>query len=157
MIRGFLAVIVGLVLIVLCLLFGLLVARIALGGFFAPEEGSEVVPLAGTLIAQGLGLVSAVIGGFVAALIAGPARRAVPVLAVLVLVLGLVHAVTEPARSERLAADEMARVEAGDEPVVLPRAPTWHNWVVPVVGCVGVLIGGSLCGRPEAGGSGGDS
>ena len=111
MIRGFLAVIVGFVLIVLCVPFGLFVAEAAFAGFFTPEEGSEVVPLTGTLIAQGLGLVSAVIGGFVAALIAGPARGAVTVLAVLVLALGLGHAVLEPTMSERLAANESRTTE----------------------------------------------
>ncbi|MHC5114123.1 MAG: hypothetical protein ACYTGP_06815 [Planctomycetota bacterium] len=147
MLRGVLAVVVGLVLILLSILVGMLIAAIALGTFFVPEEGSNVVPLAGTLIAQGLALVCAVVGGFVAALIAGPARRAVPVLAVLILVLGLAHAVAAP--------NMQARTAEGEEAVVMPQPPAWHNWVVPVVGCFGVLIGGSMCGRPETGGSGG--
>jgi hypothetical protein len=42
----------------------------------------------------------------------------------------------------------MSMFEAASESI----APTWYNFAIPVMGCVGVLIGGGLIRRPAASG-----
>lgn len=87
-------------------------------------------------------LVIAIMAGVIVPAIA-PSPRNIPVkvLAGIVLVLGLVFAVML-----LMAGEEMAEAAGGDE--YLP--PTWYNFSMPVLGCVGVLIGGGLKRKPGA-------
>ena len=100
-----------------------------------------------------MGLVSAILAGFVTALIApSPRRTPVKVQAGITLVLGLAFAgmhmaIDDPDKEPSKPVAEMTVFEAASESV----APPWYNFSIAVVGCVGVLIGGSLRPRPSAG------
>lgn len=142
MLRSSLAAIVGYVTIVLVVFAGIGVAWLILGGAgaFAGEGPSPSTPwMALNLLS---GLIAAVVGGLVARRIGG-SQVAVRILLGIVLVLGLVSAVMEggAAAAHEPAAKpvaEMSFMEAGRHAV----QPAWYNWMIPLVGAAGVLIGG---------------
>ncbi len=95
----------------------------------------------------------AILAGLVTAVIApSPRRPPVKVLAGIMLVRGLALAVIrvfvdDPTAEPPKPVQEMTAFEAASESV----APTWYNFGLPVVGCVGVLVGGGLRRRPGGG------
>ncbi|MHC4079973.1 MAG: hypothetical protein ACYS15_02700 [Planctomycetota bacterium] len=150
MFRAILGIIVGYVVIFVLVAVTMAVALMVLGQSFAYEEGTLEVTIGWSLVAIALGLVGAILGGLVTAVIAPSPRRApVKVLAGIVLVLGLVVAVMhvfvdDPTAEPSKPVAEMSMFEMASESV----APTWYNFAIPVVGCIGVLIGGGLKRRP---------
>ncbi|MGH7540667.1 MAG: hypothetical protein ACRELC_06695 [Gemmatimonadota bacterium] len=98
-------------------------------------------------LAIALGLLAAVIGGRVTRAVAGN-YRAVKILAVVVLVIGLVLAVAE---RDRVAAPAVRPPDAPMmEAMQSARQPAWLLFLNPVIGVVGVLCGGgSLRRRSE--------
>ena len=83
-------------------------------------------------------VVSAIVGGLVCLKIARK-KGAVIVLAVLTLLLGVISAVTTPARAS-------TDVRTGDvsnfQAMMKGKEPVWFVWLLPVIGCAGVLVGG---------------
>lgn len=163
MIRGILAVIVGLIVMVVWVAVTLRVADVTIGESYAFDESTNEVTLVWWLLALGLGLIGAVLGGFTAAAIgAGPKKTPVKVLAGLVLLLGLGRAAwmmygpeakpepsTEVLFNEpgggtaegwwaKVIAEGEAAMEMGNE------QPMWCAFTLPVIGLVGVLLGGKL-------------
>ncbi|MHC4142731.1 MAG: hypothetical protein ACYSUF_12995 [Planctomycetota bacterium] len=134
--KAILGVIVGYVVIFVWVMVTMAVALMVLDRSFVYEQG--------TLEVTG--------GGFVTAVIApSPRRTPVKVLAGILLVLGLAIAVLhvfvdDPTAEPPKPVAEMNMFEAASESI----APTWYNFAIPVVGCVGVLIGGGLKRRPIA-------
>ena len=121
-------------------------AWFVLGSDFAFVEGTYEATVGWSVVAIGLGLVGAVLGGLVTASI-GRAVAPVKVLAGIVLVLGLVEAVMfqfdigESEETEQaVAAEELPMWEAASK----AQPPTWYSFTIPFIGCAGVVIGGRL-------------
>lgn len=118
------------------------VAYIAMGteGAFQPES----YDVSGLWIAAsiGLGLVAAVIGGFVAAVVAR-SPKGPRYLAAFVLIIGLAMAV--PALTESESAPEIRTGDVGNmEAMQGAHQPTWMVILNPFLGAFGALIGGRL-------------
>ena len=161
MIRAILAVIVGFVVMAVWVMGTFAAAFFTLGESYAFDESTNQVTLVWCLLDLGLGLIGAVLGGFTAAAIgAGPTKTPVKVLAGLVLLLGLGQAAwmmygpeaepepsTEVLFNEPVAEDPeglLAKVRAQMEAAMEYEQPTWYPFALPVVGLVGVLLGGKL-------------
>ena len=161
MIRGILAVIVGFVVMAVWVLGTFAAAFFTLGESYAFDDSTNQVTLAWCLLDLGLGLIGAVLGGFTAAAIgAGPKKTPVKVLAGLVLLLGLGQAAwmmygpeADPEPSTEVLFNEprdkdaeglLAKVRAEMEAAMEYEQPTWYPFALPVVGLVGVLLGGKL-------------
>ena len=148
--RAIAGIIVGYVVIFVWVLVTMAVALMVLGRSFAYEEGTLEVTVGWSLVAIALGLVGAILGGLVTALIApSPRRTPVKVLAGILLILGLALAVLhvfvdDPMAEPPKPVAEMTMFEAASESI----APAWYNFAIPLVGCAGVLIGGGLKRRP---------
>jgi len=90
-----------------------------------------------------ISLMGSAMAGYVAAQLAGPQpRRAILGLAALILVLGLTSAIGQtfrepapPPLTPEVLADPMARAGHAVQPV-------WYAFTLPVVGLLGVLVGG---------------
>jgi hypothetical protein len=152
--KAILGVIVGYVVIFVWVMVTMAVALMVLDRSFAYEQGTLEATGRWSLVAIALGLVGAILGGFVTAVIApSPRRTPVKVLAGILLVLGLALAVLhvlvdDPTAEPSKPVAQMSMFEAASESI----APTWYNFAIPVVGCVGVLIGGGLKRRPAVSG-----
>ena len=104
-----------------------------------------------------MGLVGGVFGGFLSAAIgAGPKKTPVKVLAGLVLVLGMGQAammtfglMPPPEPSSEVLFNEPAGESSPEwldklKAISEAEQPTWFRFTIPVVGLVGVLLGGKL-------------
>jgi hypothetical protein len=146
MLRSILAVVLG------YLAMAALVMLSFTFAFFAPglvvEKDGIGVTLAFMVFSLAMGGVAAVVGGFVAALLAG--RRAWPALLALVaivLVLGVgsaVHGLFQVPPT--LSAEEVARMTPREK-AAIGHEPAWYAFLLPFVGSAGVLAGGWLAGR----------
>jgi hypothetical protein len=87
-----------------------------------------------------LGFGAALAGGWVAALVGGK-TRAVPVLAGFVFVFGLMSAVSAMQETEARGGPRGPDATMTDA-MAHARQPTWITFVNPLLGAVGVLIGG---------------
>ena len=142
MLRSILAAVVGYAAIVIVVFTGIGVAWLALGGAgaFNGEGPAPSTPwMALNLLS---GLIAAVVGGLVARRIGG-SQLAVRILVGIVLVLGVVSAVMAgSAQKGREPVEkpvaEMTFQEAGRHAV----QPAWYNWIIPLVGAAGALVGG---------------
>ena len=96
-----------------------------------------------TLMQFGVILITAVIAGFVCALIA-KSRKAALALAGMVLLLGLVLAtmkvMTQPPDTREVRVGHVPNMEAMQK----ARNPAWVYFLGPVIGAAGVVIGGKL-------------
>lgn len=155
MLRKILAVVAGYVVSGLWVALTLSIAWMVLGAGFAFEDGTTRTTLGWAVVMLVMGFIGAIIGGWLAALIARTPRAGVW-LAVVMLVLGLglaIYYTTVDVEAEATAA------LAGRDPAALPVfeaasvaiAPTWYNWIIPLVGAIGAVIGGRCrTGRPTA-------
>lgn len=142
MLRSILAAVAGYAVIVLVVFAGIGVAWLALGGAgaFQGEGPAPSTPwMALNLLS---GFIAAVVGGLVARRIGG-SPTAVRILLAMVLVLGVVSALmggtaTEAGPAIDKPVAQMSFMEAGRHAV----QPAWYNWIIPLVGAAGVLVGG---------------
>ena len=146
MLRAILSVIAGYVTLAMVVM--------ATFGVAVPALGTERVLVPGTYDPSGLwlvisftfGLLAAVIGGWVCALIARAPKPPVA-LAVLVVVLGLLSAIFQLVGSDdgrpTVREDEVGVVEAMQN----ARQPAWVALLNPFVGVAGVLLGAGLARR----------
>ena len=103
-------------------------------------EGTYEASLTWITLSFVLGLAGALLGGWVASLVS-PKSPAVPALAVLVLVFGLFSA--QAAQKEVVPRGGPRSPDATMTDVMAhARQPTWITFVNPLLGAVGVLIGG---------------
>lgn len=141
MLRSILAAIAGYIALVIVVFTGIGLAWMILGGGGA-FGGEGPYPSSAWLVFSIVsGFLGSVVAGWVALRIGGTAT-AVKVLLALVVVLGLYSALTAEANyAGREPIDkpvaEMTFMEAGQH----AKQPTWYNWVIPLVGAVGVLVG----------------
>ena len=143
------AAVLGYVVMVAVVLAGIFIAWSMLGGGRAfAGEGPEPSTLWIALNVL-FGFVASVVGGWVCLRIGGE-RRAVNILIGMMLVLGAYAAITaesnwadnEPVNKP---VGEMTFAEAGQH----AKAPSWYNWIIPVIGVAGVLVGARLQGGGE--------
>jgi hypothetical protein len=142
MIRSSLAAIAGYVVIVVVVVAGIGLSWAILGGEGAfAGEGPQ--PSTSWMIANLVtGFVAAVAGGWVAHRL-GASRTAVRILIGLILVLGLIGALTADSQyAKRTKIDkpvsDMTFIEAGGH----AKQPTWYNWIIPLIGAAGAWVGG---------------
>lgn len=142
MIRSILAAVAGYVALVVVVLAGIGLTWVVVGGSGAfAGEGPE--PSAMWMVANLVfGFLAAFAGGCVARKI-GRSQQAVRILIGLIILLGVITAITaEAAYAKRIKIDkpvaEMRFMEAGQH----ARQPGWYNWIIPLVGVAGVWIGG---------------
>jgi len=146
MLRAILSVIAGYVTMFMVVMATFSVAFVALGTERAFAQGSWDPSVTWLVISFALGLLAAVVGGWVCATIAR-APKPPMALAVLVVVLGLMGAV-----SVLMSPDEGGPlVREGDvsnlEAMNNARQPAWVAVLNPFVGVAGVLLGAGLAGR----------
>lgn len=117
------------------------------------EEGSYDVSTLWIVLTCVLGLIAAILGGLVSALIAVRGSKAPTVLAALVLVLGLLMAIpviTAPKDEEPAArTGEVSNIEAMQN----AQQPVLTALLNPLIGAVGIIIGARVRGgrsKPEA-------
>ena len=140
MLKAVFAVIAGYIVMALFVLVTTVIAFMAMGAQGAYRAGTFEPTPAWIVVVFALGFIAAMVGGFVAALIAGrpgPPRA----LAVLVVLLGVIFALP----SLRPGADTRATVRTADvtalQAMAAGRQPTWVTLVMPLVGAAGVLTG----------------
>lgn len=142
MLRNILGAIAGYIAMVVVAIGGIGIAWLILGGegAFAGEGPQPSVPWLGFNLV--FGFLSAMVGGFVALKI-GRSNTATKILIGLLLVLGLLIAISQQfSAEEKVPIDkpvaEMSFTEAGQHAV----QPAWYNWVIPLIGAAGAWLGG---------------
>ena len=140
MVRKIASVIVGYIVMFLVVFVCLTVAYLGLGADRVFQTGSYEVTGLWLIVWLVVSLGAALAGGKVCALI-GKAKGAVLGLAILVLVLGLLSALPAlkpPSGEPKSRTSETSNTEA----MMNARQPNWVLFLTPVIGVVGVLIGG---------------
>lgn len=151
MLRKIVGAVVGYIFIFVWVAVTLGIGWVTLGADFAFHQDTTEVTLGWVMLMIVTGFVGAVLAGWIASLVA-KSQGGATALAVLILVLGLAMAVFY------LNLDVAAEAEkalAGRDPaslgvtaaasVAIP--PTWYNFLNPVLGALGVFVGGSLWSR----------
>lgn len=109
-------------------------------GSFRP--GSWEVTQAWSLGSVAIGLSAAVAGGFVCGRVAGD-DRGVTMLVVLVVILGVVNALSQAPVADAARSEGVAMMDAAAS----ARQPGWLSWLNPVLGAAGALLGARLARR----------
>jgi hypothetical protein len=142
------SVVAGYVAIVLVVFAGLSLVWVLLGADRAFAPGTYAVTTTWILLSLVVGFIAALLGGRVSRRIAG--TEAGPrSLAVVVVLLGILLAIPTFGAD---AAEMVART--GDTPMFeaigLAKTPAWVNLLNPVIGAIGVLIGGKVIGTRDS-------
>jgi hypothetical protein len=140
--RVIVGVIVGFIVTGLIVSAGFVAGLFGLGLDWILEPGTYDATTKWSVIALVIGLVGAIIGGLVCSLIARKSI-ATKVLAALLLVFGGLNAGL-PLMSERPELGPRPADETMDVSIPKLQEPTWVAIANPIVGFVGVMIGGSL-------------
>lgn len=150
MLRTLLGAFAGYVFMALFLIVTFSLLWFVLGADFAFQPGTLEVTSGWILLSIPVSLLAAVLGGWMAAHI-GRSPKAVTVLALVVLVLGVASAVLQlqaPALSPAEQAEILARVETGEVGNVAvgqyARQPAWFALLLPLLGAGGAMAGGRL-------------
>lgn len=143
MFRSIAGVIVGYITLaaVVFVAFSLMYAVLGVDGAYKP--GSWEVSTTWVVASLAVGVVAALLGGLVCRLISRRSRGAVVALAVLVAALGAVEIAVQLGKERPTEArpDDVPMFEAAQQ----SWQPTWVVFANPVIGVVGVLIGGGAC------------
>ncbi len=145
--RDIVGVIVGYLSIAAIAVVGVLIAWQLFGVEGAFEGKTTTASSTWSIVNCSFGLIAAVIGGIVAALISYHKNGTVLALAALVLVFGAISAIvimnTDPvALPDGMQISDLSVVEAG----AVARSPDWYNFTIPVIGVIGVFSGGCIIG-----------
>jgi hypothetical protein len=142
MVRKVIGVIVGYIVMAVFIFLTFTATYLVMGAEQAFKPGNYNLSLRWILISVVLGLIAAIIGGYVCALIA-KSSRATQVLAGIVLVLGLLVAI--PALT---ANDIRPNVRPKQVPNIQAmqnaRTPKWFALLNPIVSAVGILVGAGI-------------
>lgn len=141
MLRSILGGIAGYIVMFIFIFATFTALYLMLGADRAFVPGSYQVSMMWIAISTILGLIAAVAGGYVAALV-GKGQTAVKVLVAIVLVMGiltLLAVLMSPAAADVRAAD-VPNLEAMSK----AQTPLWAAIMNPILGIVGALIGGRL-------------
>jgi len=140
--RAILSVVVGYVAMFAAIFLAFSGLYLALGQELSFQPGSYEPSVLWTVVSFALGIVAAVLGGYICAQIA---RTAAPpkVLAGLVLIIGLLSAV--PVLMAASTPSEARTGEVGNlDAMMKAKQPAWVALANPFVGLVGVLLGARL-------------
>lgn len=140
MVRKLLAVFAGYAVMAILVMLGFSMVWFAPEQAFVSRESLEVKSgfVYYTLV---MSFVAAMIGGYVCGKI-GRNKTCVPVLAGVVLVAGLAMAVNSTRKEKpHFSPDQLAAMSI-QEKAEHGRQPDWYSFAMPVLGAVGVLIGG---------------
>lgn len=148
--RNILAVFLGYLAMALFVMATLSLVYAAMGASFAFRAGTLEVSLGWLTASILFSTASALLGGWVAARVSPhPTGMPVKVLAAVVFALGLALAMMQVAAPEPPAekvTEMIAKIESGElanfEAGGVARQPTWYTFLLPVIGAVGVLMGG---------------
>lgn len=149
MLRPILAVVTGYLAIAAFVMVAFSAVWLALGASFAFRPGTVEVTAGWMLMAVPVNLAAAILGGLTCTWMSRSASgRPVQVLAGLVLALGILSAVLS------LSADPPAPPPGTDLTTFAAAQyavqPSWYEFTLPVIGVVGVLLGGVLGRRRSA-------
>ena len=140
--RTVLAVIAGYAVIAIFIVTAFTLAYMAGGAGFAFQGESLDVTTGWLAMATVVNLVAACLGGWIASVIAKEkSPTAVKVLAGIVLVLGLLLALVN-LRSERPTPSKPIAELTSSEAAQFATQPNWYNFIIPLIGFAGVLLGG---------------
>jgi hypothetical protein len=154
--RSVLAVIAGYLVIVVFVMVTLIMAWALLGPSFAFQPETTHVTLRWVGLNLSLSVLAAIMGGYVAMWIApDESMLSVKILGGLILGVGIImaiaHIFTDASVAQQLAqgvvVEGMSAFSASSEAV----QPTWYNFLVPVIGAIGVFIGGRIRGYEATG------
>ena len=151
MLRAILGVIIGYIAMFILIAVCFTIAYLIMGTEGAFREGSFEPSMSWNVLTIIVGIVAAIIGGIVCAVIARRGSKAPMILAIIVLILGLLMAIPvmmEPGEDQPAAREgELSNFEAMSE----ARQPVWIALLNPLTGAVGVTIGARLPGRSKEG------
>jgi len=144
MLRRILAVIAGYVAMFVIVVAALTAAYFALGTDASFKEGSFEPSVAWLVVMMVVGLGAAVVGGLVCRAV-GKTDGAVTALILVVLILGLAQAIATaaapaPPPEDLVRTGELSNLEAMQK----ARTPLWVAIANPIIGAVGVYVGGML-------------
>jgi hypothetical protein len=146
MLRSILAVVVGYVVMAALVMLSFTPAYFAPGLVFEAHGIGVTLPF--MVFTLAMGAVASVVGGFVAARVAGKrAWRSLLAFVAIVLVLGVgsaVHGLFQVPPT--VTADEIARMTPMEK-AAISHEPAWYAFLLPFLGSAGILAGGWLAGR----------
>jgi hypothetical protein len=154
--RSVLAVIAGYLIIVVFVIVTLTMVWALLGPSFAFQPGTTHVTLQWVGLNLSLSALAAIAGGYVAMWVSpDESMQSIKILAGLILGVGIImaipHIFTDPSVDQQLAegvvVEGMSALSAASEAV----RPIWYNFLLPVIGAVGVFVGGRIRGNEAAG------
>ncbi|MBX3381324.1 MAG: hypothetical protein KF805_14610 [Phycisphaeraceae bacterium] len=143
--KAILAVIVGYVVMTIVIILCFTGLQFGLGTERVFDPGTYNASMLFNILALGVSLAAALIGGIVAGAICG--RSGPPqVLAGIIFVLGLIMAVANlntPDPGPRTG--DITPMEAASK----ARQPNWYSFTIPIIGAAGVIMGSSLIARKK--------
>lgn len=143
MLRSIAAVVLGYIVLFVFVAASFSALYAATGPAFAWEPGTTHASLSWMTVAILLSFIAAILGGWMAGWI-GRSWKTVVALAALVLVLGIVNAVAVRGVVRVLPEGRTAESLSMSEAARYTNQPDWYNFVVPLIGVAGVLVGGRL-------------
>ena len=145
MIRTVAGVIVGYLALAIFIFLTFSIFYMLTGPTFAWTPGTTDASMGWMTGAIVLSFVGALFGGWVAAKI-GRSSNAVYALAGLVLILGVVNAVVMAGADRSLPEGRTIESLSVIEAAQYTTQPPWYNYLVPILGAVGVILGGRSVG-----------
>ncbi|MEM7480079.1 MAG: hypothetical protein AAF481_02800 [Acidobacteriota bacterium] len=142
--RSIAAVVAGYLVMALWVMITLSLAWVLLGAEFAFHEGTFGVTAGWMVLNLLMGVIGALLGGWVAALI-GRSWGPVKVLVAVVLVLGVLSAVLQRDKPEPPPELEVTTFEAA----AYAQQPAWYPWLITAIGAGGTVLGARFRLRPE--------
>jgi hypothetical protein len=149
MARAVLGVIVGYIVMAVLVVIMFSVAYLGMGTDRAFKTGTYDPSLLWIVVSLVLGLIAAIAGGWVCAMVARPGSKAPKVLAGIVVVAGLAMAGLSAAKQP--PPEVRSGAVSNFEAMQRARTPLWVALTNPIVGAIGIVIGAGLRGRPPAG------
>lgn len=145
MLRKILGVILGYIVMAVFIFMTFSGFYLAIGADGAYNPGTYDVSILWISVSSVLGLVAAIIGGYICAKIAGDRRTAI-ILAGIVLGLGIALGIMQamaPVPPEEVRTGDVSNFDAMQK----SRQPVWLAFLNPLIGAVGIYIGGGLGGK----------
>ncbi len=147
MIWKILGVLVGYIVIVFFIFTTFSGFYFAIGADMAYQPGSYNVSMLWIVVSTILGLIAAIIGGYVCMRISG-SKGAVKIFAGIVLLLGLTIGLFQalaPRPAEEVRTGDVPNAEAMQKSI----QPIWVAFLNPLIGALGIIIGGGLVSKKE--------
>ena len=147
MVRKILGVIVGVVVMFLLIFLSFSLVFLIIGADLAYKPGTYEVSMLWIAISTVLGLIVAIIGGYVCRIIAKD-RATTVVFAGVLLGIGLAAAIMQavsPSPAEVARTAEVSNMEAMQKSI----SPLWVLFMNPFISAIGVWVGGGLGGNKE--------